>query len=123
MQEVGGELRNKGGAEEGGEGEEEGGGVRGRQLELLTALVRDVSGPCKELLAKLNCKSKRVFPNRWRWRWAEVVMYLVVTCHWSRLELNSLAILCSLCPFAVSGEEVYSLAVAVFQVVKKGMNA
>ena len=34
-------------------------GVKERQLQLLNAIISDVSEPNKQLLAKLNCASKR----------------------------------------------------------------
>ena len=72
------------------------GSVKERQLQLLTSIISDVSEPNKELLKKLNCTPKC------KYNYAPCTCKLVYTVH------------------TVIGEEVYSLAVAVFNARNHG---
>lgn len=102
--------------------------VRERQLQLLSAIISDVSEPSKELLAKLNCGPKREcsspqgpllrklcssgafeLPHHFA---ALISSCIPIADYWIKLSARS--------PCVVSGEEMYQMAAAMFQVREQG---
>ena len=78
--------------------------VKGRQIQLVSSILADVSKPTKMLVAKLNCETK-----------CEI-------CEGVRVGVWECGGYCDGCVLlsAVSAEEVYGLAVGVFQAKDSG---